>query len=167
MGDIKRKRKLFVRPKKIYDKERIDTEKNLVKKYGLKNRKEIWKAKTAISRFRSRAKKLIGKDEESQRKFLEKLNKMGLNVIGISDILALNEENLLDRRLETFVVRKKLARTQKQARQLIVHKNVLVEGKIINVPSFLVTRDLEDKIKLKTKKVKLKKEMVGEENGKE
>jgi len=56
-----------------------------------------------------------------------------------------------------MLVKKKLATTAKGARQLIVHKNVLVDGKVVNVPSFVVTKDLEDKISLKEKKVKVKK----------
>ena len=47
MGDIKRRRKNFSRPKKLFDRARIDEENVIVKKYGLKNKKEIWKAKSA------------------------------------------------------------------------------------------------------------------------
>jgi len=68
--------------------------------------------------------------------------------------LALTEENIFARRLQTFVFKKKLAHTIKEARQLIVHKNVLVDGKIVNIPSFVVTLDLENKISLKERKVK-------------
>ena len=64
MGDIKRKRKLFSRPKKLFDRARMDEENVLVKKYGLKNKKEIWKAKSAVSKLRRRAKALIGKKVE-------------------------------------------------------------------------------------------------------
>ena len=157
MGDIKRRRKLFSRPKKLFDRERMDEENVLVKKYGLKNKREIWKAKTAVSKFRRRAKVLIRKDASEQQGFFDKLNKMGIKVADISDVLALTEENLFERRLQTFLLRKKLANTARQARQLIVHKNVLVDGNIVNIPSFIVTKDLEDKISLKEKKVKEKK----------
>ena len=154
MGDIKRKRKMFSRPKKLYDRTRMDEENVLVKKYGLKNKREIWKAKTAVSKLRRQAKALISKDIKEQQKFFDKLNKIGMGISDISDVLALTEEAVFERRLQTFVVKKKLATTAKGARQLIVHKNVLVEGKIVNVPSFVVTLDLEDKISLKEKKVK-------------
>ena len=157
MGDIKRKRKLFSRPKKLYDRSRMDEENVLVKRYGLKNKREIWKAKTAVSKLRRRAKALIGKDAEAQQKFFDKLNKMGIKVVDISDVLALTEESIFERRLQTFLVKKKLATTMKGARQLIVHKNVLVDGSIVNIPSFIVTLDLEDKISIKERKVKEKK----------
>lgn len=158
MGDIKRKRKLFSRPKKLYDRERMDAENILVKRYGLKNKREIWKAKTAVSTLRRRAKGLIGKDTEEQQSFFDKLAKMGIVVRDVSDVLALTEESLFERRLQTIVFKKGMANTPKQARQLIVHKNVLVDGKVVNIPSFIVTKDLEDKIALKERKVKAKPE---------
>jgi len=156
MGDIKKRRRLFSRPRKLFDRARIDAEDVIVQKYGLKNKREIWKAKSAVSRFRRRAKALIGKDMEEQKKHFEKLSKMGLNVTSVSDALALTEENLLNRRLQTVVFRKGLANSPRQARQLIVHKSVSVNGSIVNIPSFLVTRDLEDKISLKIRKFKSK-----------
>jgi small subunit ribosomal protein S4 len=167
MGDIKRKRKTFSRPRKLYDRERIDEENVLVKKYGLKNKREIWKAKTLVSKFRRRAKSLIGKDVKEQKEFFDKLNKIGMNVTGIPDVLALTEEDVFERRLQTFLFKKKLANTVKQARQLIVHKNVLVDGNVVNVPSFVITKELENKIELKEKKVKVVEEPAKEEEIKE
>jgi small subunit ribosomal protein S4 len=164
MGDIKKKRKMFSRPKKLFDRARMDDENVLVKKYGLKNKREIWKAKTAVSGIRRRAKALIGSDISEQQAFFDKLNKIGMGVSSISDVLALTEENIFERRLQTFVVKKKLATTPKGARQLIVHKNVLVDGKVVNVPSFVVTLDFENKISLKERAVKAKvEEAVSEE----
>ncbi len=154
MGDIKRKRKMFSRPKKLFDRTRMDEENVLVKKYGLKNKREIWKAKTAVSKLRRRAKGLISSDIKEQQAFFDKLNKVGMGVTDISDVLALTEENVFERRLQTFVFKKKLATTVKGARQLIVHKNVLVDGKTVNIPSFVVTLDFENKITLKEKKAK-------------
>lgn len=143
---------MFSRPKKLFDRARMDEENLLIKKYGLKNKREIWKAKSAVSRLRRRAKGLIAKGDEEQREFFDKLNKAGMGVGDISDVLALNEESIFERRLQTFVFKKKLATTIRGARQLIVHKNVLVDGKIVNVPSFAVDLDLEEKISLKEKK---------------
>ena len=154
MGDIKRKAKLFSRPKKLYDRARMDEENILVKRYGLKNKREIWKAKTAVSSLRRRAKGLIGKDAKEQQVFFDKLNKSGFAVQDVSDVLALTEENLFEKRLQTVLFKKGMANTIKQARQLIVHKNVLVDGKVVNIPSFVVTRDLENKITLKEAKPK-------------
>ena len=157
MGDIKRKKRKFSRPRQLFDRERIDSENKISKKYGLKNKKEIWKASSQISKIRRQAKNLIPKSDEDKAIFFDKLNKMGFKVSDISDVLALTEEDFLDRRLQTVIVKKNLANTPRQARQLIVHKNVLVDGKVVNIPSFVVTRDLEDKLSLKSKKKVVKK----------
>lgn len=164
MGDIRRKHKLFSRPRRLYDRTRIDEENVLVEKYGLKNKKEIWKAKSAVSKLRRRAKELIGKDKTEQQNFFEKLSKQGMKVSSIADVLALTEENVFERRLQTMLVKKKLATTAKGARQLIVHRNVLVDGNIVNIPSFIVTRDLESKISLKERKSKNKSSQKNDEN---
>ena len=134
----------------------MDEENIIVKKYGLKNKREIWKAKSEVSKLRRRAKALIGHDAIEQKEFFDKLGRMGIPTVSTSDVLALTEESLLDRRLQTVVFKKKLANTPGQARQFIVHKTVLVDGKVVNSPSFIVTRDLEDKISLKERKIKEK-----------
>ena len=148
MGDIKRKRRAYSKPRQLFDRSRIDAENVIIKRYGLKNKREIWKAKSLVSKFRRRAKDLIASDAEEQKVFFDKLNKLGIGITNISDVLALTENDLLDRRLQTFVVKKELANTPKQARQLIVHKHVLVDGNVVNIPSFWVTSELENKIEL-------------------
>lgn len=155
MGDIKRKQKLYSKPRRLYDRARIDEENALIKKYGLKNKREIWKAKSEVSKIRRRAKELISAEKEEQQKFFDKLNKIGLKIKDIADVLALTEENWLDRRLQTFVFNKKLANTSKQARQLIVHKYVLVNEKVVNTPSFVVPTEMENKLTLKVAKPKI------------
>jgi small subunit ribosomal protein S4 len=149
MGDIKRKRKNYARPRKLYDARRIDDENKILEKYGLKNKREIWKAETIVSRMRRRAKLLISGAEEERQAFFNKLNKMGLKVNGIDDVLALTKEDWLERRLQTFVFKNGLAKTPKQARQLITHKNILVGNNVVNSPSFVVSSDAENKIKLR------------------
>jgi len=156
MGDIKRKRKKFARPRKIYDTKRIQEENKIVEVYGLKNKREIWKADTSVSAIRKRAKLLIPAAEEEKQQFFSKLAKDGLNVSSLGEVLALTKENVLQRRLQTILFKKGLAKTPKQARQLIVHKNVIVNGKIVNSPSFKVCNDLENKIELKIKDKKSK-----------
>lgn len=156
MGEIKRKRKKFSKPRKLFDRERIDYENVIVKEFGLKNKREIWKMNSKVSKFRRRAKELINDEKEEQKLFFDKLNKLGLNVKEISDILGLTERDLLERRLQTIVFKKNLANSVKQARQLIVHKHILVDGSIINKPSFWVEKDLENKIKLRPRKEKTK-----------
>lgn len=157
MGDIKRKPNRYSKPRKSFDSVRIAEENVLVKKYGLKNKKEIWKASAKVSTLRKRAKELIPKTEEEKNVFFNKLKMMGFDVEDIADVLALETSNWLDRRLQTILVKKGLSNTPQGARQLITHKKVLVDGKIVNIPSFFVTRDLESKIIVKAVVKKAKK----------
>ncbi len=152
-----KKHKKYSKPKRPFDKLRIEEENKIIKDYGLKNKKEIWKADAQIQKIRQRAKKLITSTEEEQKKFFEKLKKQGLKVDSIADALALKTENWLNRRLQTLIVKKNIARTPKSARQLITHKHVKVGKNIINVPSYIVPVELENNIKIILKKKKPKK----------
>jgi len=152
---MKRKHKTYSKPKRPFDKVRIDEEAEIKKEFGLKNKKEIWKAETRIKSIRERAKKLISAEPEEQKALFERLKKIGLEVNSIADVLSLNKENYLKRRLQTIVVNKKFTTTTKSARQLITHKRILVDGKIVNSPSYIVPVELEGKISLKEKKRKV------------
>jgi len=157
-----RKRKKFSRPRKLHDQTRMDAENELKKKYGLKNKKEIWKADAAIERIRDLAKKLITAEAQEQEKLFLKLNKMGFKVEKISDVLGLDKEDWLKRRLQSVLVQKKMAKPR-EARQLISHKHVAIDGKIVNVPSYIVKTTEEDKIKVFKKVIKPKVEKKIEE----
>ncbi len=159
-----RKKKKFAWPRKIYDKPRILDENQLVEKYGLKNKKEIWKTEAKVKYFRTRAKQLITADSEEQQNFFSKLRKMGLKVNSIADVLALTKEDVLKRRLSNVLFDKKLANTPKHARQMIVHKRVLISNKAINSPSYIVNIEEENLISLKPSIVKTKKENNQEES---
>lgn len=146
-----RKSKKFERPRTLFDKPRILEENKLVIKYGLKNKKEIWKAEAKIKYFRNRAKTLITGEQEDQQKFFNKLNSIGFKIKTIPDVLALNKEDLLKRRLPSVMVEKKLATKAKQARQMVVHKRILINGRVVNIPSYLVRINEENSITLKKK----------------
>ena len=151
---MKRKKKKYEKPKKPFEKQRIVDENAIKKKYGLKNKREIWKADAKIQQIRQRAKGLISGDEKQKSEFFEKLNKMGLKVNSIPEVLALTTEDLLKRRLQTILVEKKFVTTSRAARQLITHKHVLVKDEAVNIPSYLVPTSLEDHIKLNLKPIK-------------
>ncbi len=144
----KRKHKKYKKPKRPFDKTRIDKENSLIRKYGLKNKKEVWKADSAIGKIRNQAKLLLTKSAEEQEKFIARLAKQGFPVASVADVLALDKEDYLKRRLQSVVVEKKIASTPGQARQFIVHKHITIEEKIVNIPSYLVPVDEEKKINL-------------------
>ncbi len=157
---MKRKSKIYSRPKRPFDKKRIDEEAEIKKIFGLKNKKEIWKAEAKIKSFREKAKKLISAEESEQEKLFTTLRKIGLNINSVSDILSLNKKDYLERRFQTRVS-KKFSVTPKKARQLITHKKVSVKGRIVDVPSYIIPIEYEKEIIFKTP---IKKEKSVEKN---
>ena len=153
---MKKKHKTYSRPKRPFDKARIDEEAKIIKEFGLKNKKEIWKAEAKIKLIKEKAKRLISSAPEKQQKLFDSLKKMGLEVNSIADILSLDKKDYLGRRLQTVIIKKKLATTPKGARQLIVHKKVLVKGEVVNSPSYIVPSKLENEISKKPTKQKTK-----------
>jgi len=145
---MKRQKKKYSRPQRPFDKIRIEEEKIIKDKYGLKNKKEIWKADASIGRIRNLAKQLITASEEDKKTFVERLQKKGFKIEGIADALALNKEDWLKRRLQTVLVKKKLTTTAKQSRQLITHKHVSIGNQVVNIPSYQVTLEEEPLVKL-------------------
>jgi small subunit ribosomal protein S4 len=160
---MKRKHKTYSKPRRPFDKARIDEEAGIIEEFGLKNKREIWKADARIKEIRGKAKNLISADVTEQKKLFDRLKKIGFNVNSIGDVLSLDKRDYLKRRLQTILVDKKLANTLKGSRQLITHRKVLIGAKAIDSPSYIVPIALEDKITLKMKMPKkIKKEEKGE-----
>ncbi|MEM0480796.1 MAG: 30S ribosomal protein S4 [Candidatus Aenigmatarchaeota archaeon] len=147
---MKRFRKKYEKPLKRWDKVRIEKEKELMKKYGLRRKKEIWRAESIARKYRRLARQLIAKrDEKLEKEILNKVNRYGfIEAKTIDDLLDLTAERILERRLQTIVYKKGLANTIKQARQLIVHGHIAINGRKITWPSYLVKKEEEDKIQL-------------------
>jgi small subunit ribosomal protein S4 len=135
----KRKHKKYSRPRKLFDIALMKEEQGLIKKYGLKTRREVWRANFAIERIRNLAKELITASEEEKNKFIKRQSEKGFAVNSIADVLGLNKENYLKRRLQSIVVSRGIARTHNQARQFITHKHITLGGNIIDSPSHLTT----------------------------
>jgi len=152
MGDPRKLRNKFTRPKKLWEKDRISEEKKLKYDYGLKSMRELWVALAELKRYRREARRLLSLTEdervEDSKKILSKLEKMGVlkKSSSIDDILGLDVKDVLERRLQTVVYRKGLATTAKQSRQLIAHGFINVGGVTVTVPSFMVTIDDETRI---------------------
>ena len=153
MGDPKFPSKHYNTPSHPWQKVRIEEERTLIHQYGLKNKKEIWKANTKIRSMRRQARKLTATsgDEQAQKEknlLLAKLNRLGMleQESGLEDVLRMTPENILDRRLQTQVYLQGLASTAKQARQIIIHGQISVEGAVTRVPGLLVTKLQEKNI---------------------
>ena len=152
MGSPRRLRKKYSKPLHPWRKSRIDYEKKILEQYGLKNKREIWKTDSNLRRILQQAKRLISLDtEQAQREKTQLINRlMKYSLLkesgNLDDVLSLKIDDLLNRRLQTFVYRKNLANSVKQARQFIVHRHISVNGQKTTTPSYMVKEDEEDKI---------------------
>ena len=144
MGTARKIRKKFERPSHPWQRSRLEKEAKIRETYGIRRKSEIWKMNTILKNFKKQAKNLIvmtGKQAEIEKKQLvTRVNSLGLvgNDATMDDILSLTLENLLDRRLQSKIKAIGLARTPKQARQMIVHGHINVNDNVIDSPSYLV-----------------------------
>ena len=150
MGHPRKARKKYDTPPHPWNAERIKSENKLMAKYGLKNKKEIWKADTLVRNYSRQARYLLGFSEDQVKTEIDEL--LGhLKRTGILDenahlenILDLTVEDILRRRLQTIVFQKGLARTAKEARMFVVHGHIALDGKKVNSPSYVVKKGEED-----------------------
>lgn len=155
MGKPKFSRKKYETPSHPWQEDRIKEENELIKKYGLKNKKEIWKAQTRLRKYRGQARELlakVGRGDIQSKKESEQLL-MHLNTISIlpmnstlDDVLALGTESILSRRLQTLTYLKGLANTPDQARQLISHGHIAIGSRKVTVPGYMVNKQEEGEI---------------------
>jgi small subunit ribosomal protein S4 len=149
--------KSYETPRHPWQETRMASEVQLVKAYGLRNKREVWKAASMLRMYRSEARKLLASAANSQERGLEghqktqseeilsKLIRYGIikSDSDIDDILSLKTENLLERRLQTQVLRLGLARTVVQARQFITHGHIAVNGRKATIPGMLISKEDE------------------------
>ncbi len=158
MGDPKRHRRKYVTPTRPWDKARLDRERQEVIKYGLRNKRELWRFQNLLRKYRRVARDLLAKinipgrggeyaKAEAQR-VIRRLQKIGVLPADatLDDILNLTVEGFMERRLQTMVYRQGLANTLLHSRQLITHGHIAVDGRKVTVPSYLVRKDEESSI---------------------
>jgi len=149
MGDPRKLRQKLRTPGHPFQRGRIEEEIEYVGKYGLRNKHEFWKHRTQVGDDRKRARYLRTlSPERGEPLFNELRNRLyNLGLVAsdatTDDILRLTVNDYLNRRLQTVVLRKGMARTIYQARQLIVHGHISIAGQKITSPSHLVLRSEE------------------------
>ena len=154
MGDPKKQKKKFSHPGHPWQKERIEEERELLKQYGLRRKYEIWKMDSMLKKFLHRAKIIIGEkssqSDMEKKQMLDRLSSLGLlkKESKVEDVLNLKLKDVMERRLQTLIVRKQMAGTMRQARQFITHEHVAIGAKKITAPSYLVSVNEEPNIKL-------------------
>lgn len=153
MGDPRRLRKKYDTPRHPFNKGRFEEDIKYMGTYGLRNKKEIWKAQTKLRNYRSRGRKSLALPEplrEKEREILvQKLYKLGIMPVEdglIDEVLSLSLERFLERRLQSVVHKLGLAKTPWMARQLIVHRHIAIGGRKVTSPSYHVLRGEEELI---------------------
>ena len=150
MGDPKKPRKRFTPPRNPWRSDQLSQELFLLGTYGLRNKRELWRAQTKLSNFRKLARQLLAAPSEvrsrEEPKLLTHLGRIGLIESAqstVDDVLSLTIENLLERRLQTLVWKRGLAKSPYQARQLIAHGHIALNQRKLTVPSYLVYKNEE------------------------
>ncbi len=152
MGDPKYPRKTWRKPKRPLNYDLKMSELKTLGTFGLRTKKELWKAHTKLSGVRHQARSLLALQqdirEEKEPILMKSLAKIGLvsSNATLDDVLNLEVEDLLSRRLQTQVHKKFGFQTPYQARQAVVHGHIMIGDRVINIPSYTVTTTEEDKI---------------------
>jgi len=157
MGYPGKNRKSYETPKHPWQAARMAAEVEIVKKYGLRNKKEVWKAHSGLKKYRELARKLLAESTKGNLagslktdadNILNRMKRYGLlkTEAVLDDILSLDVTTFLDRRLQTQVHKQGLANSIKQARQFIVHGHISVGDRKVTVPGYIVSIDEELKL---------------------
>jgi small subunit ribosomal protein S4 len=124
-----------------------------------KSTRELKRANRKMSEYGSqlrekqKAKFIYGVLEKPFRNYFEKASKMKGQV-------GENLMVLLESRLDNVIFRLGFARTRREARQIVGHRHVLVNGKIVNIPSYLISAGDVVEIKEKAKSTKRYEEVL-------
>ena len=154
MGDPKTPRRVWKKPKRPLNYNLMMDELKTLGTFGLKTKRELWKARTNLSKLRHQARSLLALRQEIRNEkepaLLNSLSKIGLvdKNSTLDDVLNLQVTDLLSRRLQTIVQRKLYFKTPYQARQAIVHGHIMIGDGIVTIPSYIVKIDEESKIHL-------------------
>ncbi len=155
MGDPRKPKKSYHRPRRIWTTDQLNAELYILGSFGLRNKRELWKAQTEVARFRNQARALLALATEArtekESRLLKSLNRLGLvnESASLDDVLNLKIEDLLERRLQTIVMKKAGTKSPHQARQVVVHGHVSIGDRIVNLPAYIVKKEEEDLIRLR------------------
>jgi small subunit ribosomal protein S4 len=152
MGDPRKAKKLYRRPRMIWTTDQLNAELYIMGSYGLRNKRELWKAQTEVARIRNQARALLALSAEAraekEKRLLNFLSRLGLAKEGatLDDILNLKVEDLLERRLQTIIMKKSGSKSPYQARQAVSHGHVSIGNRKVNIPGYLVRTEEEPQI---------------------
>ena len=154
MGDPKNPRRVWKKPKRPLNYDLKMEELKTLGTFGLKTKRELWKAHTQLSKLRHQARSLLALRQEVREEkepiLMQSLAKVGLveESSTLDDVLNLQVTDLLSRRLQTVVQKKFSFKTPYQARQAVVHGHIMIGDRIVNVPSYVVRTNEEKQVSL-------------------
>ena len=105
-------------------------------------------------REKQKAKFIYGVLEKPFRNYYNKASRMRQGTVGDNLMI------LLERRLDNVVFRLGLARTRMEARQMVDHKHITVNGKVVNIPSYLISVGDVIAVKEKAQESQLYKDVI-------
>lgn len=151
MGDPRRLGKTYESPRKVFDADRIASEGKLKQEYGLRNTREVWKMNQMLKNARREARRLLSLGAQGEiegQPLLGKLARLGIvkPEAKLDDVLTLELRDVLGRRLQSVVLKRGLARSARQSRQLIVQGYISVNGRKVSIPSYLVKANDEPSV---------------------
>lgn len=152
MGDPRKQKKMFHRPRRIWSTDQLNAELYIMGSYGLRNKRELWAAQTEVARIRNQARALLAATAEvraeREKRLLNFLSRIGLakESTTLDDILNLKVEDLLERRLQTIIMKRSGAKSPYQARQIVSHGHVSIGNRKVNRPGYIVRTDEEGQI---------------------
>eukprot|EP00929_Paragymnodinium_shiwhaense_P079063 TRINITY_DN410_c0_g1_i1.p1 TRINITY_DN410_c0_g1~~TRINITY_DN410_c0_g1_i1.p1 ORF type:complete len:193 (+),score=55.20 TRINITY_DN410_c0_g1_i1:69-647(+) len=147
--------KTFRKPKRPFEKERLDAEMKIIGEYGLKNKREVWRVQYALAKIRTAARTLLTLEDKSQARIfqgealLRRMCRLGLlseSERKLDYVLGLTAAKIMERRLQTKVFKLGLAKSIHHSRCLIRQRHIRVGKQICDIPSFLVRVDSEKHI---------------------
>ncbi len=154
MGDPKNPRRVWRKPKRPLNYDLKMEELKTVGTFGLKTKRELWKTHTELSRVRHQARSLLALRQEIRQEkepiLMNSLKRIGLvnDDSTLDDVLSLQVNDLLSRRLQTIVLKKLGFATPYQARQAVVHGHIMIGDRVVNIPSYVVTVQEEKDVRL-------------------
>lgn len=152
MGDPKYPRRVWRKPKRPLNYELKMEELKTLGTFGLRTKRELWKAHTELSRVRHQARSLLALRQEVRAEkepiLLKSLARIGLvsNDATLDDVLNLKVSDLLSRRLQTIVSKKLGFTTPYQARQAVIHGHIMIGERKVDIPSYTVSIKEEESI---------------------
>ncbi len=155
MGDPRYPRRVWKKPKRPLNYDLKMEELKTLGTFGLKTKRELWKAHTELSRVRHQARSLLALGQEVRQErepvLMKSLSRIGIvsRDSSLDDVLNLQVTDLLARRLQTIVMKKFEFQTPYQARQAVVHGHIMIKDRIINIPSYIVALEEEKDIRLR------------------